>query len=115
MAEAIYEIIEQKDIHIMLLKLDYVTMHQNKDLMDTFARLIDGGKKKIILDLSRTAFMSSIVMASMVFMKKKAESAHGNIALCCVKDKVKELLVVTKLDKVFDVFETRDEAIAGFK
>lgn len=114
MADEIYKVEKQGDITIMTLTLDYITMHQNKELMDAFSGILDKGAKNIVLDLSNTAFISSIVIASLVFMHKRAKEAGGNLVICGIKEKVKEILATTNLDKVFDTFEDKQKALNQF-
>ena len=114
MDDSICKIDRQGDITILALILDNITMYQNEELQKAFAALLDKGKKKIVLDLSNIDFISSIVIASLVFMVKRAREAGGNLVLCGVRDKVKKVLAITNLDKVFDIFEDRQKAISYF-
>lgn len=111
MSNLVYRVEKEGDVTILILMLDNVTMHENEELKKTFADLLDKGAKNIILDLSETFFISSIVVASLVFMVKRAKEAGGDLVLCGIKDKVEEVLRVTNLDKVFNIFDNKQEAI----
>lgn len=114
MDEPIYTIDKQGEITILTLTLDNITMYQNEELQKAFTNLLDKGNKKIVLDLAKTNFISSIVIASLVFMLKRAREAGGNIAICSIKDAVERVLSLTNLDKVFDIFDDKQKAINSF-
>jgi anti-anti-sigma regulatory factor len=44
-------------------------------------------------------------------MLKRAKEAGGNLIFCGINEKVKEVLAMTNLDKVFDIAGDRQEAI----
>ncbi|MDP8260830.1 MAG: STAS domain-containing protein [Candidatus Kappaea frigidicola] len=111
MSNLIYRVEKDQDLIVLTLMLDNVLMDENEELKDTFSGFIDEGAKRIVLDFSETAFISSIVLASMVFMLKRAKEAGGNLVLSGVKDKVAEVLKITNLDKVFEIFNDNKEAV----
>lgn len=110
----IYEVEKIGEIAVMTLTLENITMVDNVELQNAFTSLLDVRIKNIVLDLSRINFISSIVLASLVFMLKRATEAGGNLLMCGVKNKVKEDLSMTKLDRVFDIFENRKKALNKF-
>jgi len=111
MGNSIYHVEKQEGFAIMTLMLDTILLDDNEQLKEAFTALLDEGNKNIILDLSKTTYISSIVLASFVFMLKRAKEAGGNLILCSINDKVKEVLAMTNLDKVFDITTDRQEAI----
>ncbi len=111
MDTGIYRVEKEKDITILTLILDNITMYQNEELQEAFTKLLDEGTKNIVLDLSKTDFISSIVIASLVFMLKRAREAGGDIVLCGVGIKVRKVLAITNLDRVFDIYQDRKEAV----
>ncbi len=115
MSDLIYRVERDRDLIVLTLMLDNILMDENEELKDTFSGFIDEGAKKIVLDFSETAFISSIVLASMVFMLKRAKEAGGDLVLSGVKDKVAEVLKITNLDKVFEIFEDNKAAIDFLK
>ena len=111
MATEIYKMEKQGDVAIMTLILDDILHDENEKLMKSFDTLLNEGNKKIILDLSTTNYVSSLILASLVYMLKRAKDGGGNLVFCSVKNRVKEIMSVTNLDKVFDITETREEAL----
>lgn len=112
MGDSICKVDTAGRVTTLTLTMDNVTMYQNEEFKKAFTALLDEGKKNIVLDLSDTSFISTIVIASFVFMLKRAKEVGGNLVICGVKDKVKEVLNITNLDKIFDIFDSRQEAIS---
>jgi anti-sigma B factor antagonist len=109
--EELYKIEKQDGIAIMNLIIANILTDDNDSLKNGFSSLLDEGYKNIILDLSKTEYISSLVLASFVFMLKKVKESGGNIIFCCINKKIKEILTITNLDKIFDIANDRQEAI----
>lgn len=114
MPEEIYRIERKDNIAIMVLLLDTFTYEDNEKVMKPFDDLLKEGISNIILDLSQTKYMSSLILASLLFMLKRTQEGGGNLILCNVKDRVKEIMAVTNLDKVFDITTTVEKAMNKF-
>ncbi|MCK4463528.1 MAG: STAS domain-containing protein [Candidatus Omnitrophica bacterium] len=112
MGDSIYKVDTEGRVTILALTMGNITMYQNEEFKKAFTVLLDEGKKNIVLDLSDTDFISTIVITSFVFMLKRAKEAGGNLVIYGAKDKVKEVLNITNLDKIFDMFDDRQKAIS---
>jgi anti-sigma B factor antagonist len=95
---------------VMTLKLDYVTSSESRELLDLFNEVFAKGAKNIILDLSGTSYMSSMVIASLVSMHKRAKGEGGKLVLSCANERIQEILDTTKLGKVFTIYHTLEAA-----
>ncbi len=67
----------------------------------------------IVLDLSGLSFMGSAALGAVVLAHIRCRSSEASIRLVSPQASVERTLAVTRLDKLFDVFETVDAAIAG--
>jgi len=112
MEEEIYKIEHKDAFAVMTLMLDMILVDENEKLKKAYADLIAGGTKCIILDMANTTYISSLVIASLVYMQKMARDAGGNMVICGVNKKVREIFEVTNLDKVFDITGNLEEACA---
>ena len=74
--------------------------------------LIQSGHKRFVLDLESVDFMDSSGLASLM-SSMKTLGGSGEIAVCCLGDKVRKLFAITRLDRgVFRIFSTEAEAVA---
>ena len=73
-------------------------------------RLIASGRPHLLLDLSRVRYVDSCGLGEMVAAQLAARRAGGRVALLSPTPNVREVLGVTRLGQVFDIYE--DEAVA---
>ena len=71
--------------------------------------------KKLVVDLAAVSYIDSSGLATLVEILKKTKSQGGNLGLAGLSDKVKSLFEITKLDKLFQLFKTQDEAVSRVK
>ncbi len=79
-----------------------------------FGLVDDDGCKKIILDFTNVEYLSSAALGKLITMDKKVRGAKGQLRLCTVRPEIYEVFAITKLNKLFKMFENRDKALEGF-
>jgi anti-sigma B factor antagonist len=73
---------------------------------------INQGHKIILLDLGNVDFIDSSGLGAMVSCLKLV-GVKGCIALCDVAGPVLSMLQLTRMDKVFAIYPTAEQALAG--
>jgi anti-sigma B factor antagonist len=68
--------------------------------------------KKVVIDLEKVGYIDSSGLATLVELLKKTKSAGGSLALAGMSDKVRSLFEITKLDKLFLIVPSQQDAIA---
>lgn len=76
--------------------------------------LIHDGNQKLVIDMSRVPFLSSAGMRSLLAGAKTARSRGGGLKIAALLPDIRKLFATTGLDKMFDVHDTVDEAVAAF-
>ncbi len=71
--------------------------------------------KKVVVDLLKVGYIDSSGLATLVEILKKTKTSGGSLGLSGLSDKVKSLFEITKLDKLFQVSATQDEAVNKVK
>lgn len=77
--------------------------------------LIEEGKKNVVVDLTNVKFMNSSGLGILIGGLKKMNKAGGDLKICGATDKIESLLMVSQLTKIFDDYDTLDEAVAAYK
>lgn len=72
--------------------------------------IIQSGKNTIILDLSEVDFIDSSGLGALV-SSRKTMGSKGDIVLCDVSERVLNIFKVTRMNKVFKIFNSKDEAL----
>jgi anti-sigma B factor antagonist len=84
-------------------------------LRSAIRNLVSGGKKKILLNLGGVRYIDSSGIGELIANYTTITKDDGQMKLLNLTDKVQDLLVITKLLTVFDVYEKEDEALSSFK
>jgi len=84
-------------------------------LRGAIRRLMDEGKKKVLLNLSGVSYMDSSGIGELVSSYTTASSKEGQLKLLNLTQKIKDLLAITKLLTVFDTYTDEATALNSFK
>jgi anti-sigma B factor antagonist len=74
---------------------------------------VEDGNVNIVINLSEVDLIDSMGLGTLVSLLKKV-SGRGEIRLCNLKENVKSLFHLTRLDKVFTLYRSEEEAIRSF-
>jgi anti-sigma B factor antagonist len=78
-------------------------------------RLLEEGKKKILLNLAKVGYIDSSGIGELVSSYTAIGKEGGQLKLLNLTQKLQDLLTITKLLTVFDVYDSEEEALASFK
>src|SRR3954470_22665943 len=78
-------------------------------------RLLEEGKKKILLNLAGVGYIDSRGIGELVSSFTAINKEGGQLKLLNLTQKLQALLAITKLLTVFDVYESEAEALNSFK
>ncbi|BCX02730.1 MAG: anti-sigma factor antagonist [Candidatus Roseilinea sp.] len=85
------------------------------ELRQQLLQLFDSGMINFVIDLSEVPFMDSSGMAVLVSILKRARQAGGDVKLVWPRIKAaRRILHLTKFDRVFDIADTAEAALALF-
>ncbi len=79
-----------------------------------FALVEEDGRKRVILDFSSVEYLSSAALGKLITMDKKVKASSGKLRLCSIRKDIYEVFAITKLNKLFDIKDTQEEALQGF-
>ncbi|HVF48811.1 MAG TPA: STAS domain-containing protein [Pyrinomonadaceae bacterium] len=78
-------------------------------------RLIEEGKKKVLLNLSNVGYVDSSGIGELVSSFTTINREGGQLKLLNLTQKIRDLMVITKLHTVFDVYDDEATALNSFK
>ncbi|SRR5581483_3103152 len=82
-------------------------------LRDTVKNLL-AESKSIIINLGETTYIDSGGLGTLVGLYTSAQNSGGMVKLTNLQQRVTDLLQVTKLLTVFDVYDTEEAAVKSF-
>lgn len=69
------------------------------------------GIKHSVVDLTNVDYLDSTALGVLIGGLKQARDKDGNLVLVCPSPKIRRVFMVTGLDKIFDIFDTVDDAL----
>jgi anti-sigma B factor antagonist len=72
------------------------------------------GKKKVVLNMDNITFIDSAGLGTLVAAHHSVKTQGASLRLCHLGSKFQEVLQITKLLTVFDVYNSEAEAVASF-
>ncbi|HVA99092.1 MAG TPA: STAS domain-containing protein [Bacteroidia bacterium] len=106
---------EEAEIIIMTLKGELIDKNQTTEMMLQTDALIAAGKNKFILDLSELKYVNSSGLNVLIHILTRARKSGGDVAIAGVSKKVNELLLITKLNTIFNISDSIANAITLLK
>jgi anti-sigma B factor antagonist len=70
-----------------------------------------GKPQRLVVDLSGVDYMDSSGVATLVEALQNARRGGTKMVLCCMKDRVRSIFEIARLDTVFAIAESRDAAL----
>lgn len=83
-------------------------------LRDKVQELLDAGHKQVVLNLEKVSYMDSAGIGELVAVFKRAREKGGTVKLLRPSGKVEDLLQLTKLWEVFEIFSEESQAVTSF-
>ena len=103
---------KQSNVYIFALTGELIDKNQADKLMQDVDEVVLNNHIHFILDLSALKYLNSSGLTILIQILTKARKAGGEAVIAHVGKRIKELLIITKLNTVFTVADTVDEAIA---
>jgi len=77
--------------------------------------LIYRGNTNLIINLSSCKTIDSTFLGALVASLKKISAVNGSMTLVCKEEICSWLFVMTKMEKVFEIFESLEDALTSTK
>lgn len=75
---------------------------------------LDGGERKFVVDFSQTGYIDSSGLGVLVSLSKKIREQGGELRLSSLNEDLRTLFELTKLDTLFRIADSREDALEGF-
>jgi anti-sigma B factor antagonist len=83
-------------------------------LRDAVKEALGAGSKKILIDLAEVTTVDSSGIGELVSAHTSVANKEGQLSLMNLPSKVSDILQITQLFTVFNIFDSEDEAIGSF-
>ena len=106
---------EVKGVSVVELDGRIVLGEESNSLRKELKSLIAEGKKKIVLNMANIKYIDSAGLGTLVAAHLSAKTQGASVRLCHLGKKFHEVLQMTKLLTVFEVYNSEDEAVLSFR
>lgn len=106
---------EIEGVSVVALTGRIILGEESGALRDAVRGLMTAGKLKIVLDMSEVTYIDSAGLGILVACYVSAKKQGGLMRLCALGNKFREVLQLTRLVTIFDVYDTPDAAIESFR
>jgi anti-sigma B factor antagonist len=102
---------------VTVVELDgrIVLGEESNSLRETVKSLLANNKRKIVLDMRNVTYIDSAGLGTLVASYQSARNQGATLKLANLGSKFQEILQVTKLITVFDVYDSETAAIKSFQ
>jgi len=99
---------------VVTVREERLDAHNSDELKVEMNRLFESGTKDLLVDLKEVRFIDSSGLGVLVSGYKNASTHQGSIKLCSLQTQVKSMFELTRLHRVFDIYQTVDEALESY-
>lgn len=83
----------------------------SNELEEQLLGLTSRGEKLFVVDFSQLDYISSSGLRVFLLVAKKLKKVNGTIALCSMKDYIKEVFDIAGFSSIFHIYLTQEEAV----
>ena len=76
---------------------------------------LDAGRSRLIVDLAGVTYVSSSGLRALLSARRRARTAGGDVVLCSMAPRVREIFEMVGFISLFHVYPTPDEAIRSVR
>ena len=105
---------KRNDVTILDLKGKITIGAAEEALRDQVHKILGEGATKVVLNLKDVTTIDSSGVGELVSAYTSATNRGAKIKLANLPPKINDILTITQLITVFDVYENEDEAVASF-
>ena len=109
------QIQERKENDVVVLAVDGdIDLNSSPEMRKKFEELIVNNSVKIVVNFQNVNYIDSSGLATVIEMLQRLKKTQGELRLSNMSEKIKNLLEITKIDKLFKMYSSEAEALKEF-
>ena len=88
---------------LVRVQKEHLLADDNENFKHELEKALSLSGNEVILDLEKVSYVSSLILASMMYIVKEMHDAKKKLALTGIQPKVEEMLQITGLDKILEI------------
>lgn len=110
-----FETVNKEDFVVFNLSGDLIGEESGMDIITKAEEAVRADIKKCIIDISKLRYINSAGIGILITILTKFRNKGGEVCLLNPSENVQKLLIITKLNAIFNIAETMDEAVEKVK
>lgn len=106
---------EVDGVSVVTLDGRIVLGEESNSFREKLKSMLAEGKKKIILNMANIKYIDSAGLGTLVAAHLSAKTQGASVRLCHLGEKFHEVMQITKLLTIFDVYDTEAAAVSSFQ
>lgn len=103
------------NVVLVSINLSEASLNQSEDFKKYLYDVTNPNHPKLVLDMAQIEYMDSSFIGALVAGLKNVLSKGGEMALININPDVMALFELTRLDKVFKIYDNKEEAILALR
>lgn len=108
------ETVQNKDNVLLLALGGTLDVGKQAYLKEELVKKIPSESTHLVLDFKKVDFIDSACLGALISIARRLRSKGGDVRLASLHDEVKSIFQITRLDKVFKIFEKPEDAIKSY-
>jgi anti-sigma B factor antagonist len=105
--------IEGTDVLVIELREDNLDASNVRDFRDAVQSLM-GERTRVVLDMASVKFVDSSGLGALISCLRQVNGRRGDFRLCEMSRTVRALFELMRMHRVFNIHDTRADAVASF-
>ncbi|MDO9565774.1 MAG: STAS domain-containing protein [Candidatus Desulfaltia sp.] len=102
------------DITVVAVLTEVLDAGNADEFKTGFASILNESNK-MVFEMSRVRFVDSSGCGTLLFCQKQLSKLGGNLKLCGVQESVRSLFELVRMDRIIDIFDSKEETIKSFQ
>jgi anti-sigma B factor antagonist len=90
-----------------------IDLHSTDSVRDQLEPYLAVAQPRLLVDMSEVIYVDSSALALLIESMQRAQAAGGSFALCGLRETIRHVFAIARLDHIFQIYPTREDAFAA--
>ena len=101
------------DVTVVSVLTEVLDASNTEEFKTGFASILNESNK-LIFEMSHVKLIDSSGCGTLLYCQKQLNKLNGALKLCGVQETVRTLFELVRMDRVIDIFDSKEEALKAF-
>jgi anti-sigma B factor antagonist len=105
----------RKNDHVVIMELAGRVSVLDRSLKQLAEELVERGERYFVMNLANVSYLDNSGLGQLCLIYTVARNRGGDVKLLKPTERIRKMLTITKLDAVFECFDSEDAAVASMR